>query len=175
LNCFVRRSRLPRLVRHQLLLLPQARQVLHRSSRQGTLSPALFSSLWSHQLTFFRSSRFLLQYTHWKQTVFYTPETLTINQGQKITGSLDCKPNGNNPRDLDIVIEYALQGDESSKKTVNYTMFVFLFFGSLRSNALMLIFKFRLSFPSIQVMICPILPPSLPLLRSPASACFSFL
>lgn len=46
------------------------------------------------------------QYTHWKQTVFYTPETLTVKEGDKITGRLTCAPNKRNPRDLDIKIAY---------------------------------------------------------------------
>lgn len=45
-----------------------------------------------------------------QQTVFYTPETLTVSQGQVISGTLDCAPNKVNNRDLDIVIEYALEG-----------------------------------------------------------------
>ena len=50
------------------------------------------------------------KYTHWKQTVFYTPETVTVSQGQVINGFLDCAPNKVNNRDLDIVIEYAVEG-----------------------------------------------------------------
>ncbi|KAL6302116.1 S-adenosyl-L-methionine-dependent methyltransferase [Sparassis latifolia] len=46
------------------------------------------------------------KYTHWKQTVFYTPDTLTVSEGQKITGRLSCAPNARNNRDLDITISY---------------------------------------------------------------------
>eukprot|EP01138_Halocafeteria_seosinensis_P005748 gb/GECG01005876.1/.p1 GENE.gb/GECG01005876.1/~~gb/GECG01005876.1/.p1 ORF type:complete len:105 (+),score=9.75 gb/GECG01005876.1/:1-315(+) len=73
-------------------------------------------------------------YTHWKQTVFYLEDVLTVNSGEvlevrkKITkqqdgsysiillkiektqGKLTCRPNDNNPRDLDITIDYKFEG-----------------------------------------------------------------
>lgn len=51
------------------------------------------------------------RYTHWKQTVFYTPDTLTVKAGETIEGQLSCKPNARNPRDLDIVIDYQHHGE----------------------------------------------------------------
>jgi len=48
--------------------------------------------------------------THWKQTVFYLKDTLTVNMGEAITGRLLCAPNAKNPRDLDIEISYQLKG-----------------------------------------------------------------
>lgn len=48
--------------------------------------------------------------THWKQTVFYTPSTITVNQDEVIEGALSCAPNAKNPRDLDITIEYKYCG-----------------------------------------------------------------
>ncbi|OLY85263.1 Protein arginine N-methyltransferase 1 [Smittium mucronatum] len=57
-------------------------------------------------------------YTHWKQTVFYTKDTLTIDKGDSITGTLTCRPNGSNPRDLDISIEYNL---DNKNQTVSDT------------------------------------------------------
>ncbi|CDZ97074.1 protein arginine n-methyltransferase [Phaffia rhodozyma] len=66
------------------------------------------------------------KYTHWKQTVFYTPETITISEGQTIRGTLDCKPNAINPRDLDIVIDYKVdvqkEGDAVQGAKVEYKM-----------------------------------------------------
>jgi protein arginine N-methyltransferase 1 len=44
------------------------------------------------------------KYTHWKQTVFYTTEVLSVSEQEEIKGSLSCKPNAKNPRDLDITI-----------------------------------------------------------------------
>ncbi|KZV69375.1 S-adenosyl-L-methionine-dependent methyltransferase [Peniophora sp. CONT] len=60
------------------------------------------------------------KYTHWKQTVFYTPETLTINAGDEITGTLKCAPNARNNRDLDIAITYASPRNEPT--TMDYKM-----------------------------------------------------
>ncbi|MCJ1310209.1 type I protein arginine N-methyltransferase Rmt1 [Agyrium rufum] len=53
------------------------------------------------------------KYTHWKQTVFYLKEVLTVKQGEQITGMLRNKPNEKNKRDLDIVIEYDLSTGDS--------------------------------------------------------------
>ncbi|GAX73379.1 hypothetical protein CEUSTIGMA_g832.t1 [Chlamydomonas eustigma] len=51
--------------------------------------------------------------THWKQTVFYLEEPITINTGEEVTGSLSCRPNSKNPRDLDITISYQFDGENS--------------------------------------------------------------
>jgi len=59
------------------------------------------------------------QYTHWKQTVFYTPSTITISEGEKINGTLTCAPNARNNRDLDITIEYSAGGGTTK---VDYKM-----------------------------------------------------
>jgi len=50
------------------------------------------------------------EYTHWKQTVFYLKDDLTVCAGESITGNLSCKRNERNPRDLDIDVEYSFQG-----------------------------------------------------------------
>ncbi|ORE18766.1 S-adenosyl-L-methionine-dependent methyltransferase [Rhizopus microsporus] len=54
------------------------------------------------------------KYTHWKQTVFYTPETLTLKEGESIEGEVSCAPNQSNPRDLDIIIDFKLDGQHGS-------------------------------------------------------------
>ncbi|KAF8971201.1 putative arginine methyltransferase [Flammula alnicola] len=61
------------------------------------------------------------QYTHWKQTVFYTPTTMTVHQGDKIEGRLACAPNARNNRDLDITINYKVEG-EGEEQVVHYKM-----------------------------------------------------
>lgn len=61
------------------------------------------------------------KYTHWKQTVFYTPETIIVSADENITGELHCAPNARNPRDLDITISYKGPSDPASQ-TVNYKM-----------------------------------------------------
>lgn len=48
--------------------------------------------------------------THWKQTVFYLEDMLTVERGEVVEGRVVCAPNAKNPRDLDIEIEYRLEG-----------------------------------------------------------------
>ncbi|KAI8070005.1 S-adenosyl-L-methionine-dependent methyltransferase [Gongronella butleri] len=54
------------------------------------------------------------RYTHWKQTVFYTPETMMVKQGEVIEGEIKCAPNSRNPRDLDIELGYQHHGEQGS-------------------------------------------------------------
>ncbi|KAJ2846382.1 Nuclear SAM-dependent mono-and asymmetric methyltransferase [Coemansia brasiliensis] len=56
------------------------------------------------------------RYTHWKQTVFYTRDTLTVCKGDTIKGNISCAPNSENPRDLDITIDYQHSGKEESSE-----------------------------------------------------------
>jgi protein arginine N-methyltransferase 1 len=55
------------------------------------------------------------KYTHWKQTVFYLKDVLTVEEGEKIKGVLDCRPNDRNRRDLDIKIEYELETEDLNR------------------------------------------------------------
>jgi len=57
------------------------------------------------------------KYTHWKQTVFYLREVLTVEQGEQIVGVLTNKPNDKNKRDLDITISYKLATDDPNRTT----------------------------------------------------------
>ncbi|XDG06593.1 hypothetical protein ABKA04_006208 [Annulohypoxylon sp. FPYF3050] len=52
------------------------------------------------------------KYTHWKQTVFYLDQVLTVLQGEEIELILDVKPNEKNRRDLDIKIDYDLKTED---------------------------------------------------------------
>lgn len=54
------------------------------------------------------------KYTHWKQTVFYLGDMLTVKTGDEIEGKLSVAPNARNNRDLDIVIEYSVSGTGAS-------------------------------------------------------------
>lgn len=58
-------------------------------------------------------------YTHWKQTTFYLREDLIMEEGEVVTGSLSCKRNAVNHRELDINISYELNGKSQSVKRVN--------------------------------------------------------
>ncbi|GMF02400.1 unnamed protein product [[Candida] boidinii] len=59
-------------------------------------------------------------YTHWKQTVFYLNQVLELKKGEAIDGSLACRPNEKNNRELDIEIEWdhiaSSNNDSSSQK-----------------------------------------------------------
>ncbi|KAG7584420.1 Protein arginine N-methyltransferase [Arabidopsis suecica] len=48
--------------------------------------------------------------THWKQTVLYLEDVLTICEGETITGSMTIAQNKKNPRDVDIKLNYSLNG-----------------------------------------------------------------
>ncbi|KAF3516244.1 hypothetical protein DY000_02058809 [Brassica cretica] len=51
--------------------------------------------------------------THWKQTVMYLEDSLTICEGETITGSMSVSFNKKNPRDVDIKLSYSLDGQHS--------------------------------------------------------------
>ncbi|RCV11418.1 hypothetical protein SETIT_2G184000v2 [Setaria italica] len=48
--------------------------------------------------------------THWKQTVLYLEDVITICEGETLTGSMTVTPNKKNPRDIDIKLKYMLNG-----------------------------------------------------------------
>jgi len=62
------------------------------------------------------------KYTHWKQTVFYTRHTVVLSEGENIKGTLTCAPNARNQRDLDIVIEYEVEGEVKDQDRIEYKM-----------------------------------------------------
>ncbi|KAI8821667.1 S-adenosyl-L-methionine-dependent methyltransferase [Fimicolochytrium jonesii] len=63
------------------------------------------------------------RYTHWKQTVFYLREYLTIRKGEKISGTFSLAANDKNPRDLDIIINHTFHGQlASNESTHEYKM-----------------------------------------------------
>ncbi|KRT83604.1 methyltransferase [Oryctes borbonicus] len=50
-------------------------------------------------------------YTHWKQTVFYFEDYMTVKKNEEIYGTFEMKPNPRNNRDLDFVIEIDFKGE----------------------------------------------------------------
>ncbi|XP_024445306.1 probable protein arginine N-methyltransferase 1 isoform X2 [Populus trichocarpa] len=61
--------------------------------------------------------------THWKQTVLYLEDVLTICQGEALSGSMTVAPNKKNPRDIDIMIKYSLNGRRCvASRTQHYKM-----------------------------------------------------
>jgi protein arginine N-methyltransferase 1 len=63
------------------------------------------------------------RYTHWKQTVFYLNDSLTVKKGEEIHGVFSCKPNQRNKRDLDFRVEVDFHGELSeSTEAIDYKM-----------------------------------------------------
>ncbi|GAB0097697.1 Protein arginine N-methyltransferase [Sergentomyia squamirostris] len=59
-------------------------------------------------------------YTHWKQTVFYLDEYMTVKKGEEIYGSFRMKPNARNNRDLDFSIDVHFKGELSEIHEQNH-------------------------------------------------------
>jgi len=53
------------------------------------------------------------RYTHWKQTVFYFGDCLTVKKGEEIFGKFTMKPNAINNRDIDFNVEIEFKGELS--------------------------------------------------------------
>ncbi|XP_057811054.1 probable protein arginine N-methyltransferase 1 isoform X1 [Salvia miltiorrhiza] len=61
--------------------------------------------------------------THWKQTVLYLEDVLSICKGETLTGTMTVAPNKKNPRDVDITIKYSLNGQHcQATRTQHYRM-----------------------------------------------------
>ncbi|KAH7572167.1 hypothetical protein JRO89_XS04G0214400 [Xanthoceras sorbifolium] len=58
--------------------------------------------------------------THWKQTVLYLEDVITICEGETISGSMTVAPNKKNPRDIDIMLKYSLQGRRCAVSRTQY-------------------------------------------------------
>ncbi|CAI4216831.1 unnamed protein product [Parascedosporium putredinis] len=56
------------------------------------------------------------KYTHWKQTVFYLKDVLTVSADELVTCSMSVKPNTKNRRDLDILVNYKLETDDPTRQ-----------------------------------------------------------
>eukprot|EP00252_Welwitschia_mirabilis_P013038 TRINITY_DN2882_c0_g1_i1.p1 TRINITY_DN2882_c0_g1~~TRINITY_DN2882_c0_g1_i1.p1 ORF type:complete len:378 (+),score=61.45 TRINITY_DN2882_c0_g1_i1:159-1292(+) len=52
--------------------------------------------------------------THWKQTVLYLEDVITICEGEALVGSMTVAPNPKNPRDIDITLSYSISGRRCS-------------------------------------------------------------
>ncbi|XP_060209897.1 protein arginine N-methyltransferase 1.1-like isoform X2 [Lycium barbarum] len=48
--------------------------------------------------------------THWKQTVLYLEDVISVCQGEAVEGSMTVAPNKKNPRDVDIMLKYSVNG-----------------------------------------------------------------
>lgn len=63
------------------------------------------------------------RYTHWKQTVFYLRDVLTMEEGEVLTGVIENKPNDKNKRDLDIGINYKFETTDPVRYAENGCFF----------------------------------------------------
>jgi protein arginine N-methyltransferase 1 len=52
-------------------------------------------------------------YTHWKQTVFYFDDYLTVKKGEELHGTFGSRPNDRNERDLDFDVHLDFKGELS--------------------------------------------------------------
>ncbi|XP_013417122.1 protein arginine N-methyltransferase 1 isoform X2 [Lingula anatina] len=63
------------------------------------------------------------RYTHWKQTVFYFDDYMTVKKGEEIMGTFCVTPNKDNHRDLDFTIDVDFKGELSEMSdTIHYKM-----------------------------------------------------
>lgn len=112
-----RHPRFPCMVRHLFRLHPQESPILYWPSCKihslEVCLPCPCVTSWI-QLMIFAI----------RQTVFYTPNTITISEGETIEGTLSCAPNARNNRDLDITIGWTAPHGQT--ETVNYKMCVVL-------------------------------------------------
>jgi protein arginine N-methyltransferase 1 len=60
--------------------------------------------------------------THWKQTVFYLQEPVTVRRGDALRGTITVRRNARNPRDLDIDLEGALEGSHAYSMRQSYRL-----------------------------------------------------
>lgn len=61
--------------------------------------------------------------THWKQTVLYLEDVLTVCEGETVVGSMIVEPNKKNPRDIEITLKYSLDGRRCQvSRTQHYKM-----------------------------------------------------
>ncbi|KAL3825242.1 hypothetical protein ACJIZ3_021271 [Penstemon smallii] len=61
--------------------------------------------------------------THWKQTVLYLEDVLSICQGEAVHGTMTVTPNKKNPRDVDITLKYSINGRHcQASRTQHYLM-----------------------------------------------------
>lgn len=86
--------------------------------KNALLLSSVITSLWTEELKTHAGPK--SRATHWKQTVLYLEDVLTICQGESIVGSMTVAPNKKNPRDVDISVKYSLNGRRSRISRTQY-------------------------------------------------------
>lgn len=56
------------------------------------------------------------------ETVLYLGDMITVKTNDSVTGTISIAPNASNPRDLDIVLDYKVDGDHPSGDRREYRM-----------------------------------------------------
>jgi len=75
-----------------------------------------------HKPIYFSTAPFA-RYTHWKQTVFYMDDVLSVSENEEISGVIEAKQNERNHRDWDIVIQTDFDGQyEQIHKKAQYIL-----------------------------------------------------
>ncbi|MBW0485787.1 hypothetical protein O181_025502 [Austropuccinia psidii MF-1] len=62
------------------------------------------------------------KYTHWKQTMSYLKDVITVDQGDIIQGAISILPNTKNHWDLDIDFELEWGGENASSNRLSYKL-----------------------------------------------------
>ncbi|KAF3546831.1 hypothetical protein DY000_02006592 [Brassica cretica] len=74
--------------------------------------------------------------THWKETVLYLEDVLTICEGETITGSMTIAPNEKNLLDVDIELSYSLNGQHCKISRTQCWGWIYIFPQSPLDNVL---------------------------------------
>lgn len=59
-------------------------------------------------------------YTHWKQTVFYFDNCVTVKKKEEVYGVFSMRPNARNQRDLDFTVDVNFGGELCNVKERNH-------------------------------------------------------
>ena len=63
--------------------------------------------------------------THWKQTMFFLREPLSVAEGTVVEGTFKCRKSADNSRELDVEIHYAMRGSEDAPVPAELTVQMF--------------------------------------------------
>lgn len=60
------------------------------------------------------------------ETVLYLGDMITVKANDSVSGTISIAPNAKNPRDLDIVVDYKVDGEHPTGERREYRMSVLL-------------------------------------------------
>lgn len=103
-----------------------SKQFRIKASRQGTIHGLVlwFDSLFTHGTEVINlSTSPFAEPTHWKQGLMYLKKPIPVNKNDKVDVILTMKKNPNNPRDLDIRVDYRFKNSEVEMKEHQFYMF----------------------------------------------------